>query len=82
MSAKPRKKAPINKETDAKDVGSRIREARTQAGLSQSQLAKLCGMDQSRITQIEGGQYDPRLSTIRRIAEALDLPLPTLLPPK
>jgi HTH-type transcriptional regulator, competence development regulator len=82
MTRQPRKKAPISKEADAKTVGDRVRDARVKAGLSQSQLARLCGMVQSRIAEIEAGESDPRLSTVRRVAEALSIPISDLLPPK
>jgi predicted transcriptional regulator len=44
--------------------------ARTQAKLSQTELAKRIGTTQSAIARLEGGGVSPSLSTLRRYAEA------------
>lgn len=44
---------------------------REQKGLTQGQLAKRMGISQSGVARIEGGDRDPRLSTLRRYALAL-----------
>jgi len=44
--------------------------ARTQAKLSQAELAKRIGTTQSAIARLEGGGVSPSLSTLRRYAEA------------
>ncbi len=46
-------------------------EARMKADLTQKQLAKLSGIDQSDISRIERGVANPSVSTLERIAEAL-----------
>ena len=38
---------------------NRIKEARTQAGLSQTQLAELVGVSRNTISSIETGQFNP-----------------------
>ncbi|WP_115862637.1 CBS domain-containing protein [Halorussus litoreus] len=48
-----------------------VRERRTELGLTQSELADRAGVSQPLIARIEGGDVDPRLSTLRRIVEAL-----------
>jgi predicted transcriptional regulator len=45
--------------------------ARVMAGLSQKELAKLSGVSQKSISAFETGEIDPRLSTKRAIATAL-----------
>ena len=40
-------------------------------GITQAELAERCETSQQQIAKIEGGVVDPRLSTLRRIAEAL-----------
>jgi|SRR6056297_2011768 len=49
-----------------------IRERRTELGLTQSELADRAGVSQPLIARIEGGDVDPRLSTLRHIVDALD----------
>jgi predicted transcriptional regulator len=49
-----------------------LRERRTELGLTQSELAEAAEVSQPLIARIEGGDVDPRLSTLRRIVNALD----------
>ncbi len=49
-----------------------LRERRTDLELTQSELADRADVSQPLIARIEGGDVDPRLSTLRRIVEALD----------
>ncbi|MDR9411575.1 MAG: CBS domain-containing protein [Haloquadratum sp.] len=49
-----------------------LRERRTATGLTQSALAEAAEVSQPLIARIEGGDVDPRLSTLRRIVAALD----------
>jgi len=48
-----------------------LREWRTALELTQSELAERAGVSQPLIARIEGGDVDPRLSTLRRIVSAL-----------
>jgi len=48
-----------------------LRERRTELGLTQSELAERADVSQPLIARIEGGDVDPRLSTLRRIVNAL-----------
>jgi ribosome-binding protein aMBF1 (putative translation factor) len=53
-------------------VAEMIHEARTGAGLSQAQLAKLIGTSQSVISRLEDADYDGHsLTMLQRIADAL-----------
>jgi len=49
-----------------------LRERRTELGLTQSELAESADVSQPLIARIEGGDVDPRLSTLRRIVNALE----------
>jgi len=49
-----------------------LRERRTGMELTQSELAEAAGVSQPLIARIEGGDVDPRLSTLRRIVNALE----------
>lgn len=49
-----------------------LRERRTELGLTQSELAQRADVSQPLIARIEGADVDPRLSTLRRIVNALE----------
>ena len=49
-----------------------LRERRTQLELTQSELAEAAGVSQPLIARVEGGDVDPRLSTLRSIVDALE----------
>ena len=53
-------------------VANTIAEARDKSGLSQKELAKLTGIDQSDISKIERGVGNPSVNTLDRIAKALN----------
>ncbi|MFV1877668.1 helix-turn-helix domain-containing protein [Nioella sp.] len=61
------------------DVGHRIRETRAEQGLSLEQLARLTGISAPALSLIETGKRDPRLTTLKRIADALRAPLATII---
>lgn len=58
-----------------KELGKRILEARKKHGMSQEQLATESGIDRSHMGYIEQGRRKPTLSTITKIANALDISL-------
>ncbi|MHC1625246.1 MAG: CBS domain-containing protein [Methermicoccaceae archaeon] len=49
-----------------------VRQKRIELGLTQSELASRAGVSQPLIARIESGDVDPRLSTLRRIVDALN----------
>ena len=55
------------------ETGGRIRDRRDAAGLKLQELATLTGLSVSALSNIETGKRDLRLTTLRRIAEALRL---------
>ena len=54
-------------------LGSAIRDARRTRGMTQERLALESGLQRKTIYEVENGKTDPRLTTIQRIAETLDL---------
>ena len=62
----------------AKAVGQRIRNHRTQRGLSQEKLAELSGCHPTYIGQLERGEKNATLESIERIAAALGISLSKL----
>ena len=61
------------------DVGHRIRETRAAQSLNLEQLARLTGISAPALSLIETGKRDPRLTTLKRIADALRAPIPAFL---
>ncbi|HUJ93021.1 MAG TPA: helix-turn-helix transcriptional regulator [Gaiellaceae bacterium] len=56
-------------------IADKVAERRGQMGMSQRELAELCGTTQSAIARLERGGRPPRIDTLLRIAEALDCEL-------
>ena len=61
------------------EFGARVRAAREKVGWLQRDLGAHCGLTQMAISKIEAGQKNVTLRTMRRLAAALDLPIPELL---
>lgn len=63
----------------ARSLGTVVRAERARRQLSQEALASLAGMHRNYLGAIERDEIrNPTLSTIRRIAAALDMPISTL----
>lgn len=62
----------------SKQVGQRIRNYRTNSGLSQEKLAEFSGCHPTYIGQVERGEKNATLDSIERIASALQVPLSQL----
>lgn len=65
----PRKSKPRTPELGA--LGNAIRQLRTEAGLSQEQLAERASTDLTQIGGLERGTRNPSYSTLVRVAKAL-----------
>lgn len=55
-----------------------LRSLRLSKGLSQVQLATMIGTQQSRLSRIENGKEEPGLTTLKKLAQALDVDLNTI----
>ena len=62
----------------AKIIGQRIRNYRTQKGLSQEKLAELAGCHPTYIGQLERGEKNVTLESVEKIASAMDISLSEL----
>lgn len=60
-------------------VGSRVREEREGAGMSQLDLERFTGIKRPNIARIERGKHMPTLYVLERIAMALALPVSTFV---
>jgi transcriptional regulator with XRE-family HTH domain len=67
------------------DVGSRLRELRTERNLSMRALARSSGLSTNALSMIERGRTSPSVSTLYKIAEAMGVPITAFFriePPK
>ena len=60
-------------------TGDKIRKYRTEKGLTQKKLGELCGIADSNIRKYESGNQNPKIETLQKIADALDIPVNRLL---
>lgn len=60
-------------------VGARVRAERQAGGLSLAALAAAAGIGKGSLSEIENGARNPTLGTLYAVADALGLPLATLL---
>ena len=64
---------------DGKHFGQRLREARVNAGLSQSELEELSGIPKARLSRYENGHVAPSIQTLERLSRALNVSEASLL---
>jgi putative transcriptional regulator len=62
-------------------VRNRVRERRTQQGLSQAELAKALGVSRQTVISIENGRYLPSLPLAFQIARFFDLTVDKMFDP-
>ncbi|MGL5124213.1 MAG: helix-turn-helix domain-containing protein [Fusobacteriaceae bacterium] len=79
---KPELKAEYDKITPEYELISAVIKSRMEKGISQIELAKRVGTDQSRISRLEKGTLNPSLDFIKRIADGLGLELHLSFKPK
>jgi transcriptional regulator with XRE-family HTH domain len=63
-------------------IAEQVTAERRARGLSQAELAALCGTTQSAIARLESGGRPPRIDTLLRIARALEADLVVELRPR
>lgn len=54
------------------ELGKRLNEIRNQKGITQKELSDLCSVDIRTIQRIEAGEVEPRMSTLKILAAALE----------
>lgn len=65
----------MTKDQLSKKVGKRIVELRTNKGLNQSDLARICAKDRQAIEKIENGKVNSTTYSLYTIAKALEVDL-------
>lgn len=55
------------------DFGARLREARERLGITQEEVAHRSGVHVTELSRMEAGKRDPQISTLRRLAKAVEV---------
>jgi len=55
------------------ELGTNLRAARERLGLTQEEVAQRSGVHATEVSRIESGKRDPQVSTLRRLAEAVEM---------
>jgi len=63
----------------AKKLGANMKRIRLEKQMSQGDICRKLGVDRSYISNVENGNKNPTLSTITRLAKALDVRIEELL---
>jgi transcriptional regulator with XRE-family HTH domain len=71
--------SPFAKDRVLLSFGEAVRKARAQNGVSQEELALRSGIDRSYLGAIERGEQNAGLLHLVRIAQALQVPLATII---
>lgn len=75
--AEPAYRAALTRK--AHSVGARVRALRLAQGRTAMAVAAAAGMARSNFARLEAGRHEPRLGTLRRVADALGVPADALL---
>ncbi|MEZ5101735.1 MAG: helix-turn-helix domain-containing protein [Thermoleophilia bacterium] len=78
MSSSTSSKAEAGFDQEARELGGAIRARRTELGMTVGRLADAAGVSRSLISQVERGLASPSITTLRRIAAALGVPVVAL----
>ena len=54
-------------------LGANLREARERLGLTQEQVSQRSGVHATEVSRIEAGKRDPKVSTVERLARAVEV---------
>lgn len=54
-------------------LGTNLREARERLGLTQEEVAHRSGVHATEVSRIEAGKRDPKVSTLERLAKAVEM---------
>ena len=76
---------PFEDQVVTVDVGGRLRQLRTERGMSMRALARASGLSTNALSMIERGRTSPSVSTLYKISGALEVPITAffrLEPPK
>ena len=60
-------------------IGERLRKQRTRRALTQAELAERSGVTTATVARIERDEIEPRMTTLRKLAQGLDVDLAELV---
>lgn len=63
----------------SKKLGQNIKRIREQKGMTQGDICRALNLDRGYISSIENGKRNPTLSTIKKLADALNVSVDELL---
>jgi transcriptional regulator with XRE-family HTH domain len=63
-------------------IGRKVREARERAGLTQTALSEQTGIAAPNVSRLEAGTHLPSVTTLKRVADTLRVPICSLLEPE
>lgn len=78
-AGQPRVAATTESDQLSLEVGRRIHQLRTSAGISLGELATASGLGKGTLSELERGQRNPTLDTLFSVATALSVPLTAVL---
>lgn len=61
------------------ELGKNLRAARKKLGLTQEEVAERSGVQAGEVSRIEHGKRDPKVSTLEKLAKAVEQPPGRLL---
>jgi DNA-binding XRE family transcriptional regulator len=79
IAKNPHHSGSVRRDDGASEVGRTVRQLRIAAGLTQTALAKRCGMDRTHLSRLERGRLMPTFPTIKRLAKTLQVTPRSLL---
>ena len=63
----------------SKKFGANLKKIRQEKNMSQGDICRSLGVDRAYISNLESGKRNPTLATIKRLADALGVPVDKLL---
>jgi transcriptional regulator with XRE-family HTH domain len=60
-------------------IGERLKRQRTRRALTQAELAEYAGVTTATVARIERDEIEPRMTTLRKLAQALEVDLAELV---
>jgi ribosome-binding protein aMBF1 (putative translation factor) len=71
-------KSSMSENSPQINVGKNIQRIRESKGISQQELAAKCNFEKSNMSRLEAGRVNPTLSTLEKVANALEITLSEL----